>query len=204
MIYVIGPRDKAPDCTVINVTSRSKDFGKKLSPFFLGPVRLYDKFVSKNVENAWQFSKLYPQHADEYGFPTKKYWMWAQKGWNDHYAHRYPMGKGKKPLHAWWNGEKLDYISSRKKIYLPLYWIAAHDTYSFRYLCELYAKRGKIALWDFDGYDYLNLDMSLEDVLNDPKRKMGHAFVLAMMLQRYVDDFIGFGPFHYEHRMGDI
>ncbi len=33
-----------------------------------------------------------------------------------------------------------------------------------------------------DGYDYHKLGMSLEDVLNNPKRKMGHAFVIAMIL----------------------
>lgn len=195
MIRVIGPKDKLEDNKFINVTSGSIDFGKRLSPFFLGPVKLYDKFIAKNVENAWQFSKVYPQFVDKNKDPIAGYFNWAQKGWNDTYAHRYPMGKGRKPLYSWWNGEKLGYIEARKKIYLPLYWISAHDTYAFRYLCELYAKRGKITLWDFDGYDYLKLGMSLEDVLNDPKRKMGHAFVLAMMLQRYVDDFIGFGPF---------
>lgn len=197
MIYILGPRDKnKPDCTVVNVTSGSKDFGKRLSPFFLGPVRLYDKFTSKNVENAWQFSKVYKKFVDKNNDPIKSYFDWAQKGWMDSYAHRYPMGKGAIPLYSFWNGEKLDYISARKQIYLPLYWIAAYDTYAFHYLCELYAKHGKIALWDFDGYDYIRSDMSLEDVLNEPKRKMGHAFVLAMMLKRYVDDITSFGSFY--------
>lgn len=30
---------------------------RRLSPFFLGPVALYDGHVAKNVENAWQYSK---------------------------------------------------------------------------------------------------------------------------------------------------
>lgn len=30
----------------------------RLSPFFLGPVSLYDGHVAKNVENAWQYAKV--------------------------------------------------------------------------------------------------------------------------------------------------
>jgi len=37
--------------------------------------------------------------------------------------------------------------------------------------------------WDFDGYDYLAKNMTLKNVINDEKRKMGHAFVLSMLLQ---------------------
>ena len=34
----------------------------------------------------------------------------------------------------------------------------------------------------FDGYDYVGKRMTLNDVINDPRLKMGHAFVLAMLL----------------------
>lgn len=52
MIYVIGPQNKAPDdAVVINTTSRSANWSKGLSPFFLGPVKLYGDYVSQNVEN---------------------------------------------------------------------------------------------------------------------------------------------------------
>jgi len=36
-------------------------------------------------------------------------------------------------------------------------------------------------LWDFDGYDYRHT--TLYEVLNNPKKKMGHAFVLAALLK---------------------
>jgi len=42
-------------------------------------------------------------------------------------------------------------------------------------------------LLDFDGYDHKELDMSYDDVINCEKRKMGHAFVLAMLLEKYID-----------------
>jgi len=50
-------------------------------------------------------------------------------------------------------------------------------------LKKLYEESEVLFLWDFDGYDYLKWDLSFEDVINDPKRKMGHAFVIAMLLQ---------------------
>jgi hypothetical protein len=48
---------------------------------------------------------------------------------------------------------------------------------------EHYAEYGEVAFWDFDGYDHVSLGMSLADVLHCEERKMGHAFVLAMMLE---------------------
>jgi hypothetical protein len=36
---------------------------------------------------------------------------------------------------------------------------------------------------DYDAYDHRALGYSWDDVMNDPNRKMGHGFVLAMMLE---------------------
>jgi hypothetical protein len=41
---------------------------------------------------------------------------------------------------------------------------------------------GDLTLRDFDGYDHVAQGKSLKDVLLDPNKKMGHAFVLALML----------------------
>lgn len=184
MIYVFGPKDIPPkDMVIINTTSSSTNFGKGLSPFILGPCELYDGMISMNMENAWQFSKVYPKHVDENGEPTIHYRMWAKKGWSDGYAHRYPMGKNAKPLYSLWDGEKLDYIEARKKIYIPLYRDAVKDRLAFKKLKNLYEIHGTIGLWDYDGYNYKEKGMTLEEVVNNPKLKMGHAFVLAMMLE---------------------
>ena len=135
MIHVVNFQFTPPDgAAVINTTSRSSNWSKGLSPFFLGPVELYNGFVSKNVENAWQFSKLYGYYADEDGNPSDRYFKWAQEGWNDSRAHRYPMGKGVFPLYSWWDGEELDYVSARKKIYIPLYSNAVKKTPAFEIL----------------------------------------------------------------------
>jgi hypothetical protein len=119
MVKVVGPRDPQ-DCTAINCTSRSRNWSKGLSPFYLGPIKLYGDYVALNMENAWQFSKVYKQHMEN-GEPTEDYFDWAVDGWNDPKAQRYPMGKGARPEYSWWDGKKLPYIEARKQIYVPLW-----------------------------------------------------------------------------------
>ena len=184
-VMVIGFREmkNAEGRLIVNTTSKSTNWSKGLSPFYLGPVRLYGGYEAKNVENAWQFAKVYAEHADKDGNPTASYFDWAKKGWGDTYAHRYPMGKGSIPLHSYWDGHQLTYIEARKAIYGPLYSKAVVNTPAFEQLLDLYESGEEFALLDFDGYDYLSLGMSLKEVLHDSNKKMGHAFVLAMLLQ---------------------
>lgn len=184
-IRVIGARDPR-EKNAINTTSSCKGMGRQFSPFILGPVNLYAGAVvprALNVENAWQFSKVYKCHTDDNGDPTDEYFEWAKKGWNDTRAHRYPMGKGAIPEYSWWDGKKLGYIEARKRIYFSLYAGAVSKTKSFKLLKEGYEAGKAITLWDYDGYNYLDLDMTLKDVINDPSRPMGHAFVLAALIQ---------------------
>lgn len=192
MIRIVGPRDRHYDrntCRVINTTSRASGadaWSRGLSPFFLGPVPLYEGAgarESRNVENAWQFAKVYSQYIGEDGNPNEDYFKWAQEGWRHGRAIRYPMGKGAIPEYSWWAGEKLTYVEARKRIYVPLYTRAVIQTRAFEKLRELHEELDEIWLWDFDGYDHVELGMSLKEVLNDPTRKMGHAFVLAMILE---------------------
>lgn len=166
-----------------DVTTGGRSPWKWLSPMLLGPVELPGGYRSMNVENAWQFSKLYPEHAIN-GVPTAAYWDWANRGWLDSWAHRYPMGKGRKPLCSWWNGEALDYIEARKRIYVPLYIeVVRRQRGSLLPSLKAEADRGVLVLRDYDAYDHHALGYSWDDVINDPDRKMGHAFVLAMMIE---------------------
>lgn len=178
MITVIGPRSREVD--FIDTTSRSRTWSRGLSPFFLGPVKLYGDYTARNVENAWQFSKVYSEHGE----PNADYFAWAEKGWRDTKAHRYPMGRGRKPLYSYWDGEKLGYVEARKRIYIPLYASAVEKSAVFRVLLETYLKAETLTLWDYDGYDHRSLGMTLKDVANSAEKKMGHAFVLAMLLHQ--------------------
>jgi hypothetical protein len=185
-VPVIGYREmnNYPGYKIINTTSRSEDsWSKQLSPFFLGPVELYDDYTADNVENAWQFSKVYPEHVSIDNTVTGAYYAWAEKGWSSTRAERYPMGKGRTPLFSLWDGNRLSYLEARKRIYAPLYSQAVVQTKAWEKLKKMYTRGDEFVLLDFDGYDYLKEGLTLKQVMDNPKRKMGHAFVLAMLLQ---------------------
>jgi hypothetical protein len=174
------PKDE--DTIVISTVAKNTP---GLSPFCLGPCSLYDSYEAQNMENAWQFSKVYEEHWNaNKQQPRQEYWNWAIRGWDDKKAHRYPMGKGRKPVCSWWIGRKLDYVAARKTIYGPLYIkaVQTHGRHTYNRLRIHLREYGHLILLDYDAYDHKHLGMSLTDVLNDPKRKMGHAFVLAMLL----------------------
>lgn len=177
------------DPIIVNTTSRSNEW-RGLSPFFLGPVNLYGGNMARNVENGWQFAKVYKKHLDDEGNPSKEYFKWAKNGWGDDWAHRYPMGKGAIPEYSFWDGEKLSYIEARKKIYIPLYSAAVKESEAFKRLKETAKQADKdgrdIVLKDFDGYNHKKLGLTYDQVINLETRKMGHGFVLAMLLEDHL------------------
>jgi len=130
--------------------TKSTPYGS-LSPYVLtNEVTLSNGFkINANLENIWQFSKLYPvvnesiqrkskfdstiiwNHPFEVhikdGVIQKEYWLWRDKGFITKEPIRYPVGFNDRAkcicsLH-FENGqwEFLNYIDSRKKTYLPNY-----------------------------------------------------------------------------------
>lgn len=181
----------APAGIVVNTTSSARGcWSQGLSPFLLGPVDLYDGLVSRKVENGWQYSKVYADFLDGNGDVAPSYWTWAKQGWDAWRAERYPMGKGSKPEFALWQGERLGYIESRKRIFMKLYAStvaksAAFDTLQQKYQEALNTGQDLILL-DFDAYDHVGMGMSYDDVMNNPAKTMGHAFILAMLLEGHI------------------
>ncbi len=47
-----------------------------------------------------------------------------------------------------------------------------------------------IYLRDWDGYDHLVNNLTISEVANNPKRKMGHAFVLWALLMNQYDNLV--------------
>lgn len=184
MIYVTNPQFKYPqNAVVVNTTSRSDNYGRGLSPFLIGPCKLYNGFSSKNMENAWQFSKVFEYFLEEDNSVGERYFKWAQNGWNDIKAHRYPMGRGAKPLYSYWDDEKLGYIEARKKIYIPLYKEAVSKTFAWQKLKDLYHNNEIIYLQDFDAHNLAPNTFNYSDLWDNTNIKVGHAYVLAMMLE---------------------
>lgn len=169
---------------IIDTTLKNGTF-KDLSPFVLPapPARLF--------ENLWQFSKVYKEHLNQYSLPTQSYYRWRERGYRASIPHRYPMGKGAVPEYTLWRGTNLNYINARKLLYAPEYAKNVRETESFKQLQNCYGKyRDSLILLDFDAYDHQALGMSLKDVINNPDRKMGHAFVLLMMLENCLEECI--------------
>lgn len=185
-IRVIGPADARggrPGATVVNTTSHSpEEWTRGLSPFYLGPINFEDGRSARRLENAWQFSKVYPSHVDAAGEPTAQWRAWSQAGFANDHAVRYPMGRGAKPLYLWLGGAHLDYIEARREVYFRLYRDAVVNGGAFDRLREVALRERRIYLWDFDGYDHDAKGIGLAAVINDPRRPMGHAFVLKAML----------------------
>ena len=169
------------NAVVIDTTSNSGIY-RELSPFVLPAP------PAKNLENLWQFSKVYEEYwCDFPPAPSYNWYAWRDAGWADNKARRYPMGKGATPICSWWNDKPLDYIEARKQIYAPEYANNVVATDSYKNLLEVYKSGVNLILLDYDAYDHQALNMSLVDVINNPNRKMGHAFVLIMMLTDMLD-----------------
>ncbi|CAF1410013.1 unnamed protein product [Adineta steineri] len=151
--------------------------------------------VTSTTKEKWCLQFIYQQFTDEDGeSPSEAYWKWAENGWNDSKPHRFPLGrKAGKPLYSLWNGKRLGYIEARKTIYAPLYAKYVEQTDAYKKLNDIYIKyccgdmndkqKRPMALLDFDGWDHLGQGYSLEEVIDKEKPKMGHAFVLAGLLE---------------------
>lgn len=212
MIRVVGKRgkgsvesqlDDAAQGVVfekIDCTSGSPDAVMKegLSPFFLGPVETYDGMKSERFERAWQCSKVFRGFADANGNPSSEWFAWRDRMWADasnadHVAIRFPAGKenanARDTLYSYWkvNGEyrHLGYIDARKHIYMPVYARAVVKTEAYRRLCAMRDEGRNLLLVDFDGYNphHPRYNFTYNDVIHCPLLKMGHGFVLAMLLE---------------------
>jgi len=187
MIYVMPHFKPCPySGMAISTTSNYGEY-RELSPFVLPAP------PAKTFENLWQFSKVYKKYIMPIdGYPDASWYKWRDAGYANPRAVRYPMGKGAMPEYSLWDEEKLDYIQARKKIYAPEYAKNVAITKAYMKLRELWGELSEqgsnLILLDFDAYDHRKLGMTYKDVINEPKRKMGHAFVLAMMLEGMLED----------------
>lgn len=178
----LAPKQQVAGQVVVNTTSHARETAHMLSPFRVGPVPLYGGQESLTLENAWQFAKVYASLLEPDGSVGAKYFEWAKRGWASPEAQRYPLGKGAKALFSFWNGQRLPYVQARKEIYFPRYRDAVVRAGGYDWLKDIAKGAEELVLLDFDAYDYVEQGMSLADVVN-ADRTMGHAFVLAAMLE---------------------
>ena len=210
MIRIVGKRGKGTieeqldeaakgvDFVRIDCTSGNPDAEMRegLSPFYLGPVDTYDGMKAARFERAWQCSKVLAGFTDSAGNPMSEWFAWRDRMWADasncdHMAIRYPLGKAnlKHTMYSFWKVDgtyrHLSYIEARKHIYLPVYARAVVKTSAYRRLCAMRDAGKNLLLVDFDGYNphLPRYNFTYNDVIHCPLLKMGHGFVLAMLLE---------------------
>lgn len=182
------------------------------------------------LENAWQFSKVYPQvpatrqvysrydarviweHAAETHYTNgtlmPEFFAWRSKGFSCADAIRYPVGL--KHMHecigAFLPGsdELLDYVSARKRIYVPLFLEAVQRAPAFISLQERLARGENLLIIEVDGphqetiehykHTYgvdstfierdttLATPRALNIFLHDTKHPFGHGYCIAWAL----------------------
>ncbi len=175
-----GAGQNPADYFMFDATSKSRDknASRDVSPFFIGPCTSSYGVEFQCFENLWQFSKVYEGEcifkkkvslkseveipfisSDADGNPTDEWWKNNSFGAETVFAHRHPYTG--KPLYHYYrneNGEieRLGYIESRKKVYIPEYAKLVYNTPTFKKLKELVDKGKKLAIIDFDAYNYHN------------------------------------------------
>lgn len=206
--------------------SASSAYGS-LSPFCLKDEK------GRLIENIWQFSKVYPEvpdwvcrknqwdqtiifsskrekHVDSKNQPNELYWKWRKRGQEAKDPIRYPVGFKNRSqcLYAIKNDDKemkhLDYVQSRKEIYLPAYFSALRKEEKFKNLKKELERGRDILVLEVDGPReeslpyYMNkygvqgsfidhgttlaTKENLDVFLNDTKHPFGHGFCLAAAL----------------------
>lgn len=195
-IHLLNKWEPNPYHDAVEVDTTSHGSFKHLSPFYLGPITYecphYGQLSCLRFENLWQYCKVYTEHTVTIGDGrytaepqiSHLYYEWRNRGFSNPRAVRYPMGKGNKPLFSLWGMQRLSYIEARLKIYIPYYAALVQRTQSYALLYKWYVEEKRdLVLRDFDVYDYQAQGMTLKDAAHNPKKSMGHSFILKMMLK---------------------
>ena len=195
--------DDLSDRVIYDVTSRNPNraFAKQVSPMYMGPVITGDSMNAECFEIYWQSGKLYPCHA-YFGQPTAEYWEYRKQrfsipiGGLGNVEKRYPN----RMLHCqtkdcqgyiWYNKETgkyelLGWVASRKKAYITEYAKLFVKTDAYQEIKKTYESGKKIALIDFDVYNYYKEDKTIFDVINE-NRQAGHGYVIKMLLEGAIE-----------------
>ena len=134
-----------------------------------------------NFESYWQSGKVYEEIPIE---KTKKWWRDLKQP-----KRRFPNSKGKKVLHAEFDGnnKKMDYITSRKEVYVPEYFGLIKKKDRLKYWKNMLKNGHNLIIYDFDGPRKLDgtvtcLELTKElliEKINDTRFPFGHGYIVA-------------------------
>ena len=167
----------------INVTSSQAKTNKNRVTFspmqeIVGGYKGYYCF-----ENYWQSGKVYENIPI---ITTKKWWKELEQP-----KRRYPNSKGKKVLYAVFDNDdnlkKLDYITSRKKVYVPEYYNIIKDKELIDSWKAKLESGSNLVIYDFDGPRLNDGSVScveltedlLKEKINDQTVPFGHGYIVG-------------------------
>ena len=178
-----GAHAPAPaNTTKVNVTSAQALLNKNRRDFSpMTPIEGgYEGFW--NFEAFWQSGKVFEGIPEE---KVKVYWHKVTEA-----KRRYPGSKDKKVLYARFEcapDEQMNYVTSRKKIYVPRYFELMKDREMAQYL-KAQVEAGKdIVIYDFDGPREEDGGVKCVEVtrellcekINDTQFPFGHGYIVA-------------------------
>jgi len=157
-----------------------------LSPKAMGPVVHGQQGLPNalNLENFWQFSKVYGDEVDAKGSPTGVFFSRQIETFLDPVPHRHkPNATGNVPLYWLWkrgNGElvRFKYVQARQ-FYCNFYERFALKSAEFAQLQDLLENGYNLQLCGYDAYD---VTRPLEEHYLDGSRPFGHELVLYSLL----------------------
>ena len=182
------------------------------SPMFLGPVDEHKVFgvpretalVAQNFENYWQYGKAFPalKHLDPSGKVNAAWLAFRAKGYKKQGGDRHPAGtktdrvkfvdsQGRRHFEystattSVYLDQQMDYLTSRKRIYIPVYAHLVSQRPAFRALRAQVDAGMCVQVLDFDvlaGGSHVVSAGFLRQRVNDPKAPFGHGYVLAALL----------------------
>lgn len=134
-----------------------------------------------NFESYWQSGKVFEDINVEI---TKKWWKELKIP-----KRKYPNSKGKKVLYGLFDGndKKMDYITSRKEIYVPEYYNLIKDREMTKHWIHELQNQKDLVIYDFDGprtidggvsFIELNLEV-LKEKINNPQFPFGHGYIVG-------------------------
>ena len=134
-----------------------------------------------NFESYWQAGKVFEDIPEE---TVKNYWKQLKEP-----KRRYPKSKDKKVLYAVFEGnpEKMGYITSRKKVYVPEYYELIKNRNMTSFWKKMLSDGHNLIIYDFDGprtddggVTCLELTKELLiDKINSTNFPFGHGYVVA-------------------------
>ena len=169
------------DSIKINVTSAQSKINKNRIDFspmteIVGGYKGY-----WNFESYWQSGKVYENISIN---KTKEWWRKLKEP-----KRRFPNSKGKKVLYSLFdrNDEKMDYITSRKKVYVPEYYELIKNREMILYWRKMLCKGYNLVVYDFDGPRTTNgsiicLELTKElliEKINNAQFPFGHGYIVA-------------------------